>query len=120
MALCYRQQPSLPLNHRRRYYLLHFPVAAAVQGSHGMSDVFWEFMWKEIIGLVVAVAPASFGDFWLPACSEPLFNPLCTKTCCPGCSPPGQQLIFHRGLKNGSNRKIYPKPHSRQYRLFDT
>ena len=55
MALCYRQQPSLPLNHRRRYYLLHFPVAAAVQGHHGMSDVFWEFMWKEIIGLVVAV-----------------------------------------------------------------
>lgn len=56
MALCYRHQPGLPLNHRRRYYLLHFPVAAAVQGSpDGMSDVFWEFMWKEIIGLVVAV-----------------------------------------------------------------
>lgn len=35
MALCYRHQPSLPLNHRRRYYLLHFPVAAAVQGSPG-------------------------------------------------------------------------------------
>lgn len=28
----------------------------------GMSDVFWEFMWKEIIGLLVAVGT---GGLWL-------------------------------------------------------
>ena len=68
-----------------------------------MSDVFWEFMWKEIIGLVVAVGTGVLlGTFWLPACSEPLFNPLCTKNLLPqDVHPPGQQLIFFiGGLKN--------------------
>lgn len=65
----------------------------------GMSDVFWEFMWKEIIGLVVAVGTGVLWGLLAAACSEPLFNPLCTKTCCPGCSPPGQQLIFSSGIE---------------------
>ena len=86
----------------------------------GMSDVFWEFMWKEIIGLVVAVGTSVLWAFWPRECSAPRLNPLYTKICCPDCVKPGSRLFFHWGQKNASNWKIHPKPHSRQYRNFNT